>query len=282
MAGAPGTCQRSRVRVYVLAFAAGLSVAAAVAGFPALAADQGIAAGPGTSWSPSTVTINPGDTVTWSNATGIPHNVCVAKPGDAPGTTVASCTEFRNGNVSSDWSAYTNTHAFATAGTYQFRCQQHAGMVGTVQVGPTGTTTTSTGTGPNPTTTTTGTQTTTTPTQTTTTQTGPTQTGTQTDTTAPRFVGAVRRRAGRNTITLTFGASKAGSIRATVFRMAPGTRVFKRLGKATSSVHSGANTVSLSRSAIGKLRRGTYRVTLVLVDTAGHASAPRALTFKLP
>src|SRR3954454_12769795 len=151
------------MRLGVVPLAAGFGVAALVAGFPASAADQTVNALAFT-WDNSALTVGVGESVTWANGSGVPHNVCVAKPGDTPGTTPASCTEFMNGPISADWSTYTNKHAFATAGTYKFICQQHpTTMTGTVTVGGGGTTTSDTGTGTN-----TGTGTTT------------TQTGTQT------------------------------------------------------------------------------------------------------
>ncbi|MFL5893652.1 MAG: plastocyanin/azurin family copper-binding protein [Thermoleophilaceae bacterium] len=278
------------MRVWVTALLAGIVAAALVAGFPAFgAADHAVAAVNASGWNPSTVTIDPGDSVTWSNGTAFMHNVCVAKPGDTPASfgsdpAGTSCTEFRNGVPASDWSVNsTNSHLFATAGTYSYICQQHTGMKGTVQVGPpTGTTTTSTGTG------TTTSQTTTTQTQTQTqTQTSTTQTQTQTgttpaaDTTAPRFTTRVTRRASRTTLILKFGASEDATLKAKVARRAPGARSFTRVGSASLAVHAGANTVRLPRKASGKLRSGAYRVTLTLVDDARNASTTRTLVFKL-
>jgi plastocyanin len=268
------------MRLGVIALLAGVLAAALVAGFPAVAADQAVSAVSYTAWNPSQVNIDPGNKVTWSNSTGYMHNVCVAKPGDTPKSiatdpTGASCTEFRNGAPAADWSTYTNDHTFTTNGTYNFICQEHTGMKGTIQVGPGGGTTT--------TTTTTGTTTTTTtPTQTqTTTQTTPTQTTPAADTTAPSFTSAVKRKASRTSLILTFSASEDGTLKATVSRRAPGARSFRRVGRASVPVHKGRNTVKLPRRASGKLRRGSYRVTLVLVDAAGNVSSRRILKFKI-
>src|SRR4051812_23016990 len=136
------------MRLGVVPLAAGIGVAALVAGFPASAADQAVTAG-ALSWDKTSVAIAVGETVTWSNNSGISHNICVAKPGDTPSGVNpldgASCTEFRNGDPANGWSA---PHPFSTAGVYKFVCQQHPSyMAGTVTVGGSGTTTTDTGTG---------------------------------------------------------------------------------------------------------------------------------------
>jgi plastocyanin len=273
------------MKVWVTALLAGVGAAALLTGIPASAADQSVQAGAFT-WDRSQVNIAPGEKVTWSNPAGIAHNVCVAKPGDTLDATAASCTEFRNGDPSIDWSAYTNAHTFTTAGTYSFECQVHpTTMNGTVVVGSGGgggtttTSTTTTGTGTN-----TGTGTTPTQTQTSTTPTQ-TQTSTQTtparDTTAPRFTTTIKRRATRRTLTLTFSSSEAGHLDATVFRRPPHGHSFARIGHASLKVRSGANTVTVPRRAAGTLRSGAYRVKLGLVDAAGNHSGTRVLTFKL-
>jgi plastocyanin len=265
------------MKVWVAVLLAGVAAAALVAGIPALAANQTVTAGL-SSWSSTQVSIAPGEKVTWSNPSGNTHNVCVAKPGETPDLTAASCTEFRNGAPSIDWSANpANEHTFPTAGTYQFICQNpiHTSMKGSVVVGTTTTTTTTT------------TGTTTTGTGTTTTETTPTQTQTSTqttqaaDTTAPRFTTAIKRRAGRKSLTLAFGSSEAGRLEATVFRRPPRGRSFARAGKASLKVRSGANTLTVPRNAGGGLRNGAYRVKLALVDAAGNRSPARLLSFKI-
>src|SRR5207248_9281553 len=142
-------------------------------------------------WNPSSVTVDPGNTVTWSNDTAYSHNICVAKPGDTPqglatDPTGASCTEFRNGApAAGPWSAM---HTFTAAGTYKFICQEHTNITGTVQVAASGTTTT--------TSTSSGT------TSQTTTQT------TTADTTPPTFTGARKRRASRRSLIVSLGSSE--------------------------------------------------------------------------
>jgi plastocyanin len=255
----------------VIALLAGVLAAALVAGFPAVAADQAVSAVSYTNWNPSQVNIDPGNKVTWSNSTGYMHNVCVAKPGDTPKDLTtdpsgASCTEFRNGPPAMDWSVNAaNDHTFTAAGTYNFICQEHPNMKGTVQVGAAGGTTTTTTTMPPPT-------------QTETTQ---TQTTPAADTTAPSFTGTVKRKASRTSLILTFSASEDGTLHATVARRAPSARSFRRVGRASVPVHKGRNTVKLPRKAAGKLRRGSYRVTLRLEDAAGNVSSRRILKFKI-
>src|SRR3954453_11658605 len=130
------------MRTWVVALAAGVLAALVVSGLPASAADQSIATQAPNSWNPPSVTINVGESVTWSNASAGFHNVCVAKPGADPS---AGCTEFRNGNQGTDWSTYTNSHTFTAPGTYKFQCQVHGSfMAGTVTVNGSGTGTTNT------------------------------------------------------------------------------------------------------------------------------------------
>jgi LPXTG-motif cell wall-anchored protein len=87
---------------------------------PALAASVSVA---DFSFSPKTVTIHAGDTVTWSNHGPSAHTVTA----DAGG--------FDSGNLNPGQSF---SHTFSTAGTYAYHCQYHVsqGMVGTVVVLP--------------------------------------------------------------------------------------------------------------------------------------------------
>lgn len=244
---------------------AGFVCAAALAGIPAHAANSTIAAQSLTySWNPSSVTITVGDSVTWTTDGVYPHNVCVQKPG----TTGTTCDEFRNGPSSTDWSSYANTHTFTTPGTYTFYCETHKslGMTGTITVEPS-----STGTG---TTSPSGTQ----PTDTTT---APTQTQSVADTTAPAFTGRLRRRASRRALVVELGASEDATLELAVFRRAAHAHSFSRVGQASLKVRSGRNVVTVPRRAAGRLRSGSYRVRLQLVDAARNRSATRTLSFKL-
>lgn len=96
---------------------------------PALAADHPVAAVSSTGWNPDPVTIAAGDSVTWSNATGLPHNVCVAAAGEAAGT---DCNTYRNADPAAGWSGA--SHVFAAAGVYHYECQLHTNMQGTITV----------------------------------------------------------------------------------------------------------------------------------------------------
>ena len=77
-------------------------------------------------FTPSTLTINVGDTVVWTNTQGS-HNVN-GTTGDFPNNPVS----FGN-NVSTGW---TYSFVFTTAGSYEYRCDPHVslGMTGTLTV----------------------------------------------------------------------------------------------------------------------------------------------------
>jgi plastocyanin len=255
------------MRKLLVALAAGFLTAVAVTGLPASAADTSVAAdSTNNKWNPPTPTVAPGDSVTFTNPGGGFHNVCVAKPGLDP---ASGCGEFRNGDPGPNWSGagYTNTHTFATAGTYKFYCQVHTtSMEGTITVKPpdgTGTTNTETIT-----------DTITQPTNTTPTNTAP-------DTTAPAFTGKLRRKASRRSLILQLGSSEDATLDVAVFRRPPHGRSFAKVGKTSLKVKQGRNTVTVPRKAAGRVRSGAYRVTLKLVDAAGNHSRSRLLVFKV-
>ncbi|MET0224841.1 MAG: plastocyanin/azurin family copper-binding protein [Dokdonella sp.] len=105
---------------------------------PAFAVDHQVTVGgaAGLVYTPDTLTITAGDTVTFTNAGGF-HNVV----SDAGSVTAFRCAngcdaDGGNGDLSSaSWSA---TVTFPTAGSAPYHCQQHqgAGMVGTITVMP--------------------------------------------------------------------------------------------------------------------------------------------------
>jgi plastocyanin len=68
---------------------------------------------------PATVTVEVGDTVTWSNADAVPH------------TATADDGSFDTGTISGGASA---SHTFTTAGTFAYHCEVHPTMTGTVVV----------------------------------------------------------------------------------------------------------------------------------------------------
>jgi trimeric autotransporter adhesin len=74
-----------------------------------------------TSFSPQTVTIAPGGSVTWQ-ISGATHNVTFS--GAAP----------TGGNVGDTNSGGSATRTFSTAGTYDYQCTRHSGMTGRVVV----------------------------------------------------------------------------------------------------------------------------------------------------
>jgi plastocyanin len=75
---------------------------------------------------PADVTIKAGETVTWTNEEGVPHDV--EKTG-GPGPQFSSGPE--GGMMEGD----TFEHTFDQAGTYEYVCRVHApGMAGTVEV----------------------------------------------------------------------------------------------------------------------------------------------------
>jgi plastocyanin len=87
----------------------------------ALAANGSVTATPGDRFSPAAVTINVGESVTWTNGGGN-HNVVLAD-GDVA-------------LISPSTSSWTLTHTFTTAGTFSYYCAIHRalGMTGTVSV----------------------------------------------------------------------------------------------------------------------------------------------------
>src|SRR5262245_4649824 len=78
----------------------------------------------GVAFSPKTLTVQPGDTVIWTNNSGIAHTV------------TADDGSFTSGSVSP---GQTFSHTFSTAGTVAYHCSFHGaaggiGMAGTIVV----------------------------------------------------------------------------------------------------------------------------------------------------
>jgi plastocyanin len=73
------------------------------------------------SFSPSSVRIVRGGTITWKNTSGVTHNVTFQAAAGAPE------------NVPNHASGE-NTRKFSTAGTFSYRCTIHSGMSGSVAV----------------------------------------------------------------------------------------------------------------------------------------------------
>lgn len=231
----------------------------AAAVMPAIGASQSVT-GANFAWNPSSVGVSPGDEVTWNWNDGFSHNVVFDDSAAGSGTPTPSGTFKRT---------------FQAEATVRFRCINHSttftdGMSGSVTISSGGGTTTETGTS-------TTTTTNTTPTNTTPTNTTPTTT--PADTTAP-VMGSLRRRSSRRALVITFRSSEAAELSAAVRRRNPGSRIFRVVAKRIVDVRRGANTVALVR-APKRLRRGAYRVHLVLEDAAGNVSRQRILSFKL-
>jgi len=78
-------------------------------------------------FSPSTLTINTGDSVTWTNSSGF-HNV-----NGSTTTYPSNPASFTSGSSAMSW---TYTHVFTTSGSYSYRCDPHSslGMTGSITV----------------------------------------------------------------------------------------------------------------------------------------------------
>jgi plastocyanin len=74
----------------------------------------------GNEFEPRAISVQAGQTVTWTNEDGVPHNA-VAKDGDGPRSEL-----FGKGRTYS-WKA-------ATPGTIEYVCTVHPGMDGTIEV----------------------------------------------------------------------------------------------------------------------------------------------------
>lgn len=96
---------------------AGAALAAVIAAGSALAADQGVTIA-GFAFSPKTVTVNVGDTVTWTNNDTVTH-------------TATSAGNFDTGSIGG---GATKSVTFQKAGTFAYVCSIHSSMTGTVVV----------------------------------------------------------------------------------------------------------------------------------------------------
>ena len=101
----------------VVATVAGLALATVALAGPALAADQDVSIS-GFTFSPRTVTVNVGDSVTWTNS-------------DAQAHTATSGNAWNTGDIGNGDSA---SITMRTAGTFDYICAIHPTMTGTVIV----------------------------------------------------------------------------------------------------------------------------------------------------
>jgi len=108
-----------QLRTRIIRALGGGVVTAALVGGTALAADQSVAIS-GFSYSPASVTVSVGDTVTWTNSDAQAH------------TATADDASWDTGNIAG--SDGTDAVTFATAGTFPYHCAIHPQMTGTVTV----------------------------------------------------------------------------------------------------------------------------------------------------
>ena len=106
------------LRTRIIRALGGGALIAVLAGGTALAADQSVAIS-GFSYSPASVTVNVGDTVTWTNSGAQAH------------TATADDGSWDTGNIAGGG---TDAVTFATAGTFPYHCDIHPQMTGTVTV----------------------------------------------------------------------------------------------------------------------------------------------------
>ena len=111
------TIRRSLARGLIVGAAGALSLVTAVAP-AALAADHGVDIA-GFAFSPQSITISVGDTVTWTNSDAQNH------------TATANDGSFDTGIVSS---GSPKSVTFSTAGTFAYHCKIHPSMTATVVV----------------------------------------------------------------------------------------------------------------------------------------------------
>lgn len=148
-------------------WAAGAALVLVLVGAPAGASVDASVQIANLRFSPSSVTIQAGETVTWSHADGsTPHSVTGSGFNSSPGCTTTNLDACMHGGDS-------YSHTFSSAGTFPYVCNVHSNMTGTIVVEapppPPPTTTTTTAPPPPPTTTTAPPRTTTTAPRTTTT-----------------------------------------------------------------------------------------------------------------
>jgi plastocyanin len=114
-----GTMAHRQLPTRIIRALGGGVVVAALVGGTALAADQSVAIS-GFSYSPASVTVSVGDTVTWTNSDAQAH------------TATADDASWDTGNIAG--SGGTDAVTFATAGTFPYHCDVHPQMTGTVTV----------------------------------------------------------------------------------------------------------------------------------------------------
>lgn len=236
------------MRRTVLLAAAALSGAAAAV-VPALAADQDVQVADN-SFTPASVTVAAGETVTFRPGGDNPHNVRFV---DGQFEQPAEPTP------AEDWPEAPPSRTFSAAGTYRYYCEAHGaagtGMAGTVVVTSGQTTTTDPLPSPSPT---------------------PTPTVTPTPTPGPvepvaisvrraraRFCTRRSRACRRPGVVLLLDAERATRVEGTVHRRPLRGGPRRRLGRLLFEVGAGPNTLRFRRTRENRrLRPGRYTVRL--------------------
>lgn len=85
-----------------------------------------------TAYSPSTITINAGGSVKWTNTDAVTHSVTADAAGGFDSNLTGSMPDQYGGSSGGG----TFTQKFASAGTFAYHCTYHAAMHGTVTVNP--------------------------------------------------------------------------------------------------------------------------------------------------
>ena len=118
--------------------AAGIAATLALVSTAALAVDHQVTANPNLTFTPQFLTINAGDTVTFTNTGGF-HNVA----SDPGAVTSFHCSTACGASPTGDpsGSLWSQTITFSTPGTVGYHCEAHgsagSGMFGTITVSPT-------------------------------------------------------------------------------------------------------------------------------------------------
>jgi plastocyanin len=108
-----------QLRTRIIRALGGGVVVAALVGGTALAADQAVTIA-GLAFSPASVTVSAGDTVTWTNNDQQTH------------TATADDASWNSGNIAGGGG--TKSVTFTTAGTFPYHCAIHPAMTGSVTV----------------------------------------------------------------------------------------------------------------------------------------------------
>jgi plastocyanin len=109
----------SRLTIGLLPIVALLAIWALATPPRSTAADQSVSIA-GFAFAPPTVTINVGDTVTWTNNDGATHTTTSDTPGVWDSGDLGTSATFQ--------------HTFSQAGTFPYHCERHPGMQATVVV----------------------------------------------------------------------------------------------------------------------------------------------------